>query len=62
MGAVNDNGERLKEVCDFNETVITGTIFPHKEIHTQTWVSPDGRTHNQIDHILLNRKFRTQES
>ena len=62
MDAVNDNGERLKEVCGFNETVITGTIFPHKEIHKQTWVSPNGRTNNQVDHILVNSKFRTQES
>ena len=44
LGTVNDNGERLKEIWDFNEMVITGTVFPHKEIHKQTWLSPDGRT------------------
>jgi len=44
MGAVNDNGERLKEHCDFNELVITGTILPHRKTHKQTWVSPGGRT------------------
>ena len=44
LGTVNDNGERLKYISDFNEMVITGTVFPHKEIHKQTWLSPDGRT------------------
>ena len=45
LGTVNGNGERLKEICDFNEMVITGTVFPHKEIHKQTCrLSPDGRT------------------
>ena len=34
LGTVNaDNGERLKDFCDFNEMVITGTVFLHKEIH-----------------------------
>ena len=44
LGSANDNGERLKEYCDFNEIVLTGRVFPHKEIHKQTCVSPDGRT------------------
>ena len=43
MGMVNDNGERLKEFCDFIEMVITGTIFPHKEIHKKTSVLSDGK-------------------
>ena len=59
LGSVNDNGERLKEFCDFNEMAITGTVFPLKNIHKQTWVSLDGRAKNQIDHTLVNRKFRT---
>ena len=58
IGIMNDSGERL---CDFrgaNGFVITGTNFPHKNIHKLTWGSPDGRTVNQIDHVLVNGNMR----
>ena len=57
-GAMNENGERLANLCSTNGLVIGGTIFKHKDIHKITWNSPNGRDKNQIDHIIVNGKWR----
>jgi hypothetical protein len=31
-------------------------MFPHCNIHKHTWTIPYGKTHNQIDHILVERR------
>jgi endonuclease/exonuclease/phosphatase (EEP) superfamily protein YafD len=58
VGVITDNGERLVNFCQQNDLVIGGTLFAHKEIHKLTWTSPDGRTQNQIDHIIINGRWR----
>ena len=44
---INDNGKRWINVCQVNELVISGTLFPHMDYHK----SPDGDEENQIDHV-----------
>ena len=39
-----------------NGLVITGTIFPHKEIHKPTGTLPNGRTKNQIDYTMIAKE------
>ncbi|XP_033103573.1 craniofacial development protein 2-like [Anneissia japonica] len=56
---MNDNGERFADFCMENDLDIGESIFKHKDIYKETWVSPTGKTKNQIDHIPINRKWRT---
>ena len=32
-GNINENGDRLVDLCEVNNQIIGGTIFPHKDIH-----------------------------
>ncbi|XP_064645936.1 craniofacial development protein 2-like [Lineus longissimus] len=58
MGTMNDNGSRLSDLCGANRLTVGGTLFEHKRIHKLTWRSPDGKTHSQIDHIVINNKWK----
>lgn len=52
----NDNGLRLGGLAAANNMMVKSTMFDHKSIHKQTWMSNDGITRNQIDHILINAR------
>jgi len=32
-------------------------MFPHRNILNYTWASPDGKTHKETGHILIDRKW-----
>ena len=39
--------------------LVKSTYFEHKDIQKYKWISQDGRTLNQIDHVLVNRRGHT---
>ena len=55
----SENGEFLTNFAVTNELLISGTFFQHKNIHKATWRSPDGKTCNQIGHILINPRHQS---
>jgi hypothetical protein len=52
----NDNGVRVVNFATSKNLVVKSTMFPHRNIHKYTWTSPDGKTHNQIDNVLIDRR------
>jgi hypothetical protein len=52
----NNNGVRIVNFATSNNMVVKSTMFPHRNIHKYTWTTPDGKTHNQIDHISIERR------
>jgi len=55
----NDIGFRLVNFATSQNLVVKSTMFPHRNIHKYTWTSPDGKTHNQIDHVLIDRRWQS---
>jgi sorting nexin-29 len=55
----NDNGIRLISFAASHDMIIGSTLFQHKNIHKATWRSPDGSYSNQIDHMLISSRYRT---
>jgi hypothetical protein len=55
----NDNGVRLVIIATSKNLVVESTMFPRQNIHKYTWTSPDRKTHNQIDHVLIDRRWHS---
>jgi len=53
----HDNGVRRVNFITSKNLVVKSSMFPHQNIHKYSWTSPDGKTHNQTDHILIHRRW-----
>jgi len=52
----NDNKVRILKFATSKNLSVRSTVFPPCNIHKYTWTSPDGKTHNQIRHIVLDKR------
>lgn len=53
---MNDNGERLVDLCVANNLVIANTMFPHKRIHQFTREEPARNEKSIIDYFLVKKE------
>jgi hypothetical protein len=56
MKICNDDGVRIENFVTSKNLTVKSTMFPHRNIHKYIWTFPDGKTHDQIDHILVERR------
>jgi hypothetical protein len=54
--ASNDDGVRVANFETSKNLIVKSTTFPHRHIYKHTWNSPDGATHNQVDHVLIDKR------
>ena len=58
LGNRNERGERLINWCRTNEFSVSNTWYQNHPRRRYTWISPGDRTRNQIDYILIQKRFR----
>ena len=59
LGDRNEAGERMIEFCEANQLIATNTWFKQPRRRLYTWTSPDGMHRNQIDYILIQKRWRS---
>ena len=55
---INERGLRLLEFANYNNMKVANTFGPHKQSRRWTWHSPGGDYHDQIDYIMVKRRFQ----
>jgi len=58
LGQRNENGQNVIDCCRRHNLMIANTWFQTKSNTRHTWVAPDRITKNQIDYILIDKRYR----
>ena len=55
----NERGLRFLEFASYNDLMLANTFGPQKASRKATWHSRNGKYHNQIDYIMVMKRFRS---
>ena len=55
IGKMNDNGQRLLELCTYHNLCIANSFFKTKPQHKVSWRHPRSKHWHQLDLILVRR-------
>ncbi|GFN92110.1 craniofacial development protein 2-like [Plakobranchus ocellatus] len=58
LGIRNEQGEKLIEWCQTNNTIVGNTWFQQFPRRKWTWKSPGDETRNQIDYMMISKRYR----
>ena len=56
-GEMNDRGERLLYFCKENSLIVSNILFKHKPSRKWIWTSPNHKSKNMIDLILVRNRW-----
>jgi uncharacterized membrane protein len=57
---MNNNGSWLIQFALTQNIITVSTFYPHTDIYKSAWMSHNGVTSNQIDHLLLDRSHKSK--
>ena len=55
MGKINENGQRLLELCSYHGLCVTNSYFQTKPQHGVSWRQPRSKHWNQLDMVIVKR-------
>ena len=55
IGKMNENGQRLLELCCYRKLCVTNTYFQNKACHKVSWRHPRSKHWHQLDMIITKR-------
>lgn len=59
LGGQNEAGLKFVDFCISTELALTNTMFKQHPRRLYTWTAPNGKTKNQIDYILIHKRWRS---